>query len=349
MIELRGLSLDLDDFHLRKVDLSLADGEYGVLLGPTGAGKTVLLECVVGLHRHHAGQVLVDGEDVSRLFPEERQVGYVPQDYALFPNLTVEENLGYGLRARRAPRAEVKTKVEEMLGRLGLKSLARRFPQHLSGGERQRVALGRALATGPRLLLLDEPLSALDENTRADLAGGLRELQRSVKGTFLHVCHHLEEALEVADRIFLVRDGAVVQAGRPDELLHQPRCLFTAEFTRTRNLLRGTAERSGTGSLVRLGGGAVLQAAAPAEGEVVAAFRPEAVEVLAAPVPPRAGELSGRVQRCAMRVAHIELRIDAGAPLVACLGHRELPRLPQPGDPVRLYVAPERIHLFPIG
>ncbi|MBN2359216.1 MAG: ABC transporter ATP-binding protein, partial [Deltaproteobacteria bacterium] len=198
MIEIRDLSIDLGAFHLRHVDLAVQDGEYVALLGPTGAGKTVLLECIVGLHRRHAGAIAVDGIDVTRHFPEERNVGYVPQDYALFPNLTVRQNLAYGLKARRAPAAEIADKVNAMLARLGLGALAQRFPVHLSGGEQQRVALGRALITGPRIVLLDEPLSALDENLRCELAGELRQIQRALQGTFLHVCHNLEEALEVA-------------------------------------------------------------------------------------------------------------------------------------------------------
>jgi ABC-type Fe3+/spermidine/putrescine transport system ATPase subunit len=216
MIELCGLSLDLDKFHLHHVDLAINDGEYVVLLGPTGSGKTVILECIVGLNRRHKGKILIDGVDVTHYFPEERNVGYVPQDYALFPNMTVEQNLAYGLRIRRATRSVITEKVTAMLAQLGISGLASRFPVKLSGGEKQRVALGRALLTDPRVLLLDEPLSALDGTTRRDLTARLRETQRSVRGTFLHVCHHLEEALEVADRIVIVRNGRIVQVGTPD-------------------------------------------------------------------------------------------------------------------------------------
>jgi len=344
MIQIRDLSLDLDEFHLRHVNLTAAEGEYLVLLGPTGAGKTVLLECIVGLHRRHAGTIAVDGVDVTRLFPEERSIGYVPQDYALFPNMTVTENLGYGLRARRLPRAEIARKTESMLSRLGIARLAGRFPAPLSGGEKQRVALGRALVAEPRVLLLDEPLAALDENTRSELAKGLREVQRSVRGTFVHVCHNLEEALDVADRIAIIRDGTIIQVGTPDEVLYRPACLFVAEFTRTRNLLPGRAEGDTAGARVTLDGGAVLQSAATVMGRIVASVRPERVRVRAGGGA-AAAPLCGRIVRVAGKPGHVEVEMDIGGPLFAHLGHGEAASLPAVGEAVELCIAPEDVCL----
>jgi len=170
MIQIQNLSIDLGEFHLRDIDLRIKQGEYMALLGPTGAGKTVLVECIVGIYHPRQGDMLIDGVDVARLYPEERNVGYVPQDYALFPNMTVAQNLAYGLKARKRPTAEIKDKVEAMMKLLGISHLDYRLPLNLSGGEKQRVALGRALITNPRILLLDEPLSALDENLRSELA-----------------------------------------------------------------------------------------------------------------------------------------------------------------------------------
>jgi molybdate/tungstate transport system ATP-binding protein len=349
MIEVRDLSLDLDEFHLRHVHLAVAESEYLVLLGPTGAGKTVLLECIVGIHRRHTGSVAVDGVDVTRLFPEERNIGYVPQDYALFPNMTVAENLAYGLRARRAAPAEVATRVAAMLARLGIEGLAERHPATLSGGEKQRVALGRALLTEPRVLLLDEPLAALDESTRCELAAGLRSLQRAVRGAFVHVCHNLEEALDVADRIAIIRDGTLVQVGTPAEILYRPADLFVAEFTRTRNLLPGRAEREGSGSVVTLDGGAILRSDVPATGSVVASLRPERVRLLAGGSPVSGGELCGKIVRASPRPSHVEVEIDIGARLLLHLGHGESSSLPAVGEQVRLAVdaADVRLHAPP--
>jgi molybdate/tungstate transport system ATP-binding protein len=347
MIQIRDLSLDLDEFHLRQVNLTVAEGEYLVLLGPTGAGKTVLLECIVGLHRRHTGAVAIDGKDASRLFPEERNIGYVPQDYALFPNMIVTENLAYGLRARRMPRAEIARKTAAMLARLGIEKLASRFPATLSGGEKQRVALGRALLTEPRVLLLDEPLAALDENTRGELASGLRAVQRSVRGTFVHVCHNLEEAVDLADRIAIMRDGAIVQVGTPDEILYRPACLFVAEFTRTRNLWTGRAEPEADGAVVTLDGGAVLRSAVPATGPVVVSLRPERIRWLAGSLRANPGELVGRIARVRARPSHVEVEVDIGSRLLLHLGHGEASSLPSVGQLVRLAVEAQDVRLHP--
>ncbi len=344
MIEIRDLSLALGIFHIRDVTLTVSDGEYLVLLGPSGAGKTVLLESVVGLQRKHTGSIIVDGRDVSRLFPEERNIGYVPQDYAIFPNMTVEQNLAYGLRARRLPRDLIADRTAGMLAKLGIERLAKRFPATLSGGEKQRVALGRALLPEPRVLLLDEPLAALDESTRSGLALGLREIQRSVGGTFVHVCHNLEEALDVADRIAIIADGAIVQVGTPEEILYRPNCLFVARFTRTRNLLSGCARPGQGGAVVALDGGGVLPSTANTSGKVVASVRPERVRVRTHDGSP-GSELRGRLVRVCGKPGHVEVEVDIGAKVVAYLGHGEAKSLPALGASVALDIAPEDVCL----
>ncbi len=347
MIEISDLSVDLEEFHLRHIDLAIQDGEYVVLLGPTGAGKTVLLECIVGLHRQHQGEVRIDGGDVTRLFPEERNVGYVPQDYALFPNMTVAENLAYGLKAKRMPRAQLTAKVDAMLTRLGLCALAGRFPLNLSGGEKQRVALGRALLTEPHILLLDEPLSALDESTRCGLASQLRELQRSLKGTFLHVCHNLEEALEVADRIAIMKDGRLVQVGTAEEIIQRPASLFTAQFTRTRNLLNGDAEPTESGSLVQLDRGPRIRSAVRMAGPVVAACRPESIRLVVGDSNDSDdNQLHGKLVRCTPRLAHLEVEVNVGPGLIVYLSHGVFPQL-QVGAEVRVELPPAAVRLFP--
>lgn len=344
MIEIRNLSLSLGTFQVRDVTLTVSDGEYLVLLGPSGAGKTILLESIVGLQRRHTGSIIVDGVDVSRLYPEERNIGYVPQDYAIFPNMTVAQNLAYGLRARRVPRDLIAERTTGMLAKLGIEQLAERFPGTLSGGEKQRVALGRALLPEPRVLLLDEPLAALDESTRSGLALGLREIQRSVGGTFVHVCHNLEEALDVADRIAIIADGTIVQVGTPDEILYRPGCLFVARFTRTRNLLPGCARINDGGSQVALDGGGLLHSNLTVDGRVMVSVRPERVRVrhgngLAG------GGLGGRLSRVREKPGHVEAEVDIGALVVAYLGHGEAKCLPALGEPVALDIAPEDVRL----
>jgi ABC-type Fe3+/spermidine/putrescine transport system ATPase subunit len=344
MIRIESLAVELESFHLSEISLAVSHGEYLVLLGPTGAGKTVLLECVAGFHRPRRGRVLLEGRDVTRLPPEARGLGYVPQDYALFPNLSVEENLAYGLRARRLPRAEIKPKVAAMLARLGLTPLRARLPLHLSGGERQRTALGRALVTDPAVLLLDEPLAALDESLRAELAGDLRRLQRELGRTFLHVCHSLEEASQVADRIAILHDGRIVQVAPLGELLRRPADLFVARFTGTPNLLAGTAAPVGGGARVRLGEGIVLASAEPRAGPVVVAIRAEAIDLLPASVESD-GVLRARLAAARLRPDGLELELELGPELrlIARSVRRDL----AVGEPFALRIAPEAVRLFP--
>lgn len=342
MIRIEQLSVDLGVFHLRDIDLAIEQGEYLVLLGPTGSGKTVLIECIVGIHRPKTGRVLIDGDDVTRLYPEERNVGYVPQDYALFPNMNVRRNLAYGLEARKLPRREVEARVEAMMALLGIGHLHFRLPLNLSGGEKQRVALGRALAVEPRVLLLDEPLAALDENFRAELAAELRRVQRTLGGTFLHVCHSFEETADVADRVAVLRDGRLVQVGTIEEMLTRPANRFIAEFTRTRNFLDGTAERAGDGCRVALdGGGPTLASSYGAlDGPVTAAIRPEDIEL-------GCGSLEATVTAVRLKPTYTEIELDAGVPLIA---YDRRPAGDHPlavGDALTLHIRPGAVKLFP--
>ncbi len=208
-----------------------------MLLGPTGAGKTVLLECVAGLHPVDSGEVLINGQRATFLPPERRNLSYVPQDYVLFPHLSVFENIAFGLRLRRWRGADIERRVHEVAKMLGIDHLLARHPATLSGGEQQRTALARALVTGPTALLLDEPLSALDENTRVQIAAELRSLPEKFGTTVVHVCHSFEEALRVADRVAVIHQGKLVQIGTPDDIFMRPNCRFIAEFMRVKNIL----------------------------------------------------------------------------------------------------------------
>jgi len=280
MIEIKDLSIELGEFHLRDIDLTVNDGEYMVVLGPTGAGKTVLVECIVGIYQPRTGTIAVDGVEVTHLYSEERNIGYVPQDYALFPNMTVKKNIAYGPETRKWEKAEIDVRVQQMMESLGISHLHHRLPLNLSGGERQRTALGRALITQPRVLLLDEPLSALDENLRSELAAELVKIQRSVSGTFLHICHSFEEAADVADRIAIMHEGCIAQAGTIAEVMAQPASLFIAQFTRTRNFFACRATPAANGCSLKLKANVELSADARASGPVTAAVRPEDIQLL---------------------------------------------------------------------
>ena len=215
MIELRELGVGVAAFALREISLAVPSGEYAVLMGRTGSGKTTILEAICGLRRVTTGRILLAGRDVTVLHPAERGVGYVPQDLALFPNLTVFEHLAFALQVRGAADSLVRERVDEMAGLLGIGALLSRTPQGLSGGEAQRVALGRALAFHPPVLLLDEPLSALDEETRHEMYELLRRVQRQTGVTTLHVTHSRLEAQALADRLFLLEAGAIRETEFP--------------------------------------------------------------------------------------------------------------------------------------
>jgi ABC-type sugar transport system ATPase subunit len=209
MIAIDNLHLHAGAFALEGLSLAVATGEYAVLMGKTGCGKTTLLEAICGLRRVRSGRIVLLGRDVTHLRPAERGVGYVPQDLALFPTLRVRDHLAFALQVRRRPDAEIAARVDEMAGLLGIAGLLERYPQGLSGGEAQRVALGRALAFHPRVLLLDEPLSALDEDTRGGMVELLRDVQRRTGVTTLHVTHSVTEARRLADRLFVLQGGVL--------------------------------------------------------------------------------------------------------------------------------------------
>ncbi|HSH95196.1 MAG TPA: ABC transporter ATP-binding protein [Roseimicrobium sp.] len=212
MIRFESIAWQVGTFHLEGIDFRVPPRSYAVLMGRTGCGKTTLLEILCGLRRPKSGRVFICDRDVTNEAPGERGIGYVPQDGAMFPTMTVRENIGFALRIRHKSVAEIDTRVKELSGHLGVAHLLDRLPQDLSGGERQRVALGRALAAKPAVLLLDEPLSALDEELRDDLAGLLKQVQKEFDMTALHITHSRTEAKRLADVLFLMENGRVSQS-----------------------------------------------------------------------------------------------------------------------------------------
>ncbi|MFQ5971168.1 MAG: putative 2-aminoethylphosphonate ABC transporter ATP-binding protein [Alphaproteobacteria bacterium] len=224
---------------LEDISLDVYEGEFVCFLGPSGCGKTTLLRCIAGLDIQTWGHVIQAGEDISLLPPTERDFGIVFQTYALFPNLTVHKNLAYGLENRRLRKADVRKRVEELLDLVGLTGQDEKYPAQLSGGQQQRVALARALATWPGLLLLDEPLSALDAKVRVYLRQEVRQLQRRLGITTVMVTHDQEEALTMADRIVVMDHGIISQVGTPIEVYREPATPFVADFVGTMNLLPG--------------------------------------------------------------------------------------------------------------
>ena len=236
MIEVRNLTIKAGDFHMERLNLLLKEGNFHVLLGPTGSGKTLILESIIGLRKFQDGKILVGGQEIQAWPPEKRGISYVPQDLALFPHLSVRQNLLYGLRRGWMDSAPNHSLVDSMIDVLKIRHLLDRFPERLSGGEKQRVALGRALAPSPRLLLLDEPLTALDPGLRAEIQQLLVSLHRSLRFTALHVTHDLDEAYLLGDFITVLIDGKVEQVGTREDVFLHPQTLNVARFLGLRNL-----------------------------------------------------------------------------------------------------------------
>lgn len=218
MIALEGVSLRRGDFTLREITLTVSPGEYLFLVGPSGAGKTLLLEVIAGLHPDATGRILIRGSDMIGVPPEKRNIALVYQDYALFPHLTVRENVAFGPKMRGVPENRIETLVTELLDRFGARKLAGRYPGTLSGGERQRVALARALAVEPDILLLDEPFAAVDPDLRHQFLQEMRDLQRERGMTVVQVSHARDEASALADRVVLIVAGRILQVGSVDEI-----------------------------------------------------------------------------------------------------------------------------------
>ncbi len=270
-----GLNLSFGSFRaLQEIDLAFPDGQFFGLLGPSGSGKTSLLRCIAGFLFPERGSITIGEQEVARVPVEKREIGMVFQNYALFPNMTVAENVAFGLKVRKLPGKEVRRRVGEALELVQLGALADRRPRQLSGGQRQRVALARALVTNPRVLLLDEPLSALDKALRVDMQIELKRIQREVGITTIFVTHDQEEALTLSDRIGILRQGRLVQEGSPREVYAAPRDVFTASFLGDANLFRGERQ----GETLRLRSGEHLLAADATNGAVLA-VRPESIAI----------------------------------------------------------------------
>ena len=229
-----------DVYALNNVDLKIAEGEYFVLLGPSGGGKTTLLRSIGGFIRPDSGNVTIKGQNVDNLPPDKRPTSMVFQGFALFPHMSVSQNIGYGLKLKSIEKEVILTKVNKMMDLVGLTGLSKRMPHELSGGQQQRVQLARALILENDVLLLDEPLSALDAQLRKDMCIELKRLQKTVGITFVHVTHNQEEAMSVADRIAIIADGEMLEEGTPEEIYSNPKNKFTAEFIGEKNIFNGT-------------------------------------------------------------------------------------------------------------
>jgi putative spermidine/putrescine transport system ATP-binding protein len=335
-LDLQGLGKRYGDFHaVRDVNLDVADGEFLVLLGPSGCGKTTTLRMVAGFIEPTSGHVRLGGADVTELPPWRRNTGMVFQSYALFPHLSVAQNVAFGLEMRKLPRADVAKRVEEALALVRLSGFGARLPRQLSGGQQQRVALARALAIRPDVLLLDEPLSNLDAKLRQEVRVEIRELQRQLGLTTVMVTHDQEEALTMADRLVVMNEGSVRQVGTQRELYETPADRFVAGFVGRSTFLAGTIEAPGR---FRTDGGLALACGGGAPGPASLALRPERLEISATSLPGLDNRLPGTVEFVSYlgALTDIHVRLSPADRVVVQIANRDGGFAPQVGQQVHI-------------
>jgi molybdopterin-binding protein len=383
VLHLTDVSLAFGDFSLQNVDLEIREGEYFVLLGPTGAGKTVLLETIAGITPVDSGSIFLDGRDITHEPPELRQVGFVYQDYAIFPHLSVRENIAYGLRSQRGwyvkdhdlPHGSgilgmirrsinksgqfnqaMMEKVGDFSALLRIDHLLDRSPDKLSGGEKQRVAMARALITDPRILLLDEPLSSLDPETREGIQLELRRMHREMGTTTLHITHDFEVAASLADRIGLIMEGKIVQIGTTREIFKQPINEEVARFVGVRNIFRGNHAAGDDGCGYLQLEGFQLASISRKNGKVRATIRPEDILLSRDPLASSArNNFSGKVVQISDRgsVSYITVRIPPpkkggrGLDLIVLVTQSSVQELElEPGQEVTAAFKASALHIF---
>jgi len=348
MIAVRNLYVDLGDFTLHDASLDIKPGEYFIILGPTGSGKTVLLESIAGLYTPERGQIFIDGREITRLEPEKRGISIVYQDQVLFPHLNVRDNITFGLRLRKEKKAEVEQVLAWLVKLLDIGHLLHRQPDTLSGGERQKVAIARALSIRPRLLLLDEPLSALDSENREAVQQELRRIHDELGVTTVHVTHDFEEAIALADRIAVIGNGRVQQVGTPEQIFRQPNSEFVARFAMVRNILSGEVVRDGDDEAGFKTDGITISVVTGLDGPAHASLRPEDVLVSHAPFPSSArNSFSGTITDVVDKGSVLYLTVNVPPQFVCLVTHHSFDAMGLGvGQPVYLTFKASAVHVF---
>jgi spermidine/putrescine transport system ATP-binding protein len=351
-VQLRGLMKEFEDsVAVAGIDLAIRAGEFFSLLGPSGCGKTTTLRMIAGFERPTAGEILLDGVDVAAVPPHRRNVHTVFQNYALFPHMNVHDNIAFGLRRHRVPKDELERRVQQAIALVELHGLGKRRPNQLSGGQQQRVALARALVLSPAVLLLDEPLGALDAKIRKQLRVELKAVQEEVGITFVFVTHDQEEALSMSDRLAVMNRGRIEQVGTPSEVYENPATVFVADFLGVSNLMEAdvSAHQAG-GCTVRVGDFQLLARCGDVEarGAVKIVARPERVTLSAHDRDAHENALPGMVERTIYVGASLQVivRLATGATLQASIANTGTAEAWAQGTPVLIHVPPDALRVL---
>ena len=325
---------------LDHIHLSIEEDEFLTLLGPSGCGKTTTLRLIGGFETPDSGRILFEGKDITRMPPHKRPVNTVFQRYSLFPHLNVYENVAFGLRIKKIPEREIKKRVEEMLHLVGLKSFAQRKIEALSGGQQQRIAIARALVNEPEVLLLDEPLAALDLKLRKEMQWELKRIQAEIGITFIFVTHDQEEALTMSDRVVVMNEGVIQQIGTPMDIYNEPINSFVADFIGDSNIVEGIMHKDYDVSFSGQRFVCVDTDFYPDEA-VDVVIRPEDVEIVA----PQDGQLRGVVRTSVFMGVHYEMQIEIGEETYLAQSTVNHP----PGEEVGIRILPDNIHIMRKG
>ncbi len=324
MIRIENIYKNLGEFFLEDVTLDIEKGEYFVVLGPTGAGKTILLEAIAGIYAPDRGKILMDGRDITNVPPRKRNISMVYQDYMLFPHMTVEKNIAFGLRLNKIPKEKIKEKVKKVSRMLNICHLFHRFPGTLSGGEKQRIAIARAMVTEPNALLLDEPLSALDTQTRESLRNELKKIHSVTKSTIVHVTHNFEEVFSLGDSVAVMNEGQIIQVGKPDDVFRKPNCEFVANFVGVENLFKGNSVVNDGISDININGSTIVSTTCK-PGDCTVSIRPEDILISKNKIESSArNSFSGKIISVIDKGATIKIVADCGIPISTLITRRSL-------------------------
>ena len=347
MIEIENISKNLGEFFLRDISFNIRDGEYFMILGPTGAGKTILLETIAGIYRPDKGKILMAGKDITYIPPKDRNISMVYQDYMLFPHLNVEQNVAFGLRLKKTPKEIIKDKVEKNSKLLNIYHLLHRYPGTLSGGEKQRIAIARAMVIEPYALLLDEPLSALDTQTRDRLRQELKRIHSITKITIVHVTHNFEEIFSLADRVAVMNEGRIIQVGRPDDIFRKPNCEFVANFVGVENLFKGKSIVENGYAHINIDGVNIFSTDRKS-GEAFISIRPEEILISKQPFKSSArNSLKGKIARIVNSGATAKVTVDTGIPFKIVITRQSLENMElKEGTTAFITFKASAVHIF---
>lgn len=348
MLEIKNLTVDLGEFSLKNIDLSVKEEEYFVILGPTGAGKTILLELIAGIYSADEGNIILNNQDITNKPPKDRAVSIVYQDYMLFPHLTVEENIRFGLEAEGYPEEKISERLTEFVDLLKISDLLHRHPRTLSGGERQSATLARSLVMDPNLLLLDEPISALDVPSQEKIMRELKRVHSETNITTLHVTHSREEAIRLGNRIGIMKEGKIVQTGDSSQVFKEPNSEFVANFVGTENIFEGKSTVDNGIAKIELEGDVEVVAISKREGEVKVCIRPEEIIISRNPIETSGrNTLKGEIIGLSERESTVQVKIDTGIDITATITKKSYSDMElKIGDEIYLAFKATAVHLI---